>query len=245
MNHPAIELNQMSFSHGAIPILENATFSAASGEFIGIFGPNGGGKTTLLKLLMGFLPPERGLISIYGEPPEKNRHRIGYVPQIHRTDPDFPITLKELIVMGRSPKRLFFKGHSNEDWEACEFWMDRLGLTEHRNKAYGKLSGGLAQRALLARSLISDPDLILLDEPTSNIDTRSLAILLETLSELKGRKTILLVTHDLRTLVQKADRLLCIQGTITSLDPSEVCGHYALGLYHAPLEARELEGVRA
>ncbi len=244
MNQPAIELDQLSFFHGAVPILEHANFSANPGEFIGIFGPNGGGKTTLLKLLMGFLPPERGKISIFGGTPDKNRHRIGYVPQIHRTDPDFPITLEDLIVMGRRPKRLFFKGHSQEDWKACEFWMDRLGLTEHRDKAYGKLSGGLAQRALLARALISDPELILLDEPTSNIDAKSLAIFLETLGELKGNKTILLVTHDLRTLVQKADRLLCIQGNITSLDPSEVCGHYALGLYHAPLETRELTGAQ-
>ncbi len=243
MNRTVIELNQMSFFHGGTPVLENANFSVAPGEFIGLFGPNGGGKTTLLKLLMGFLTPRRGLISIFGEAPEKSRHRIGYVPQVHRTDPDFPITLEELIVMGRPPKRLFFKGLSNEDWKACEFWMDRLGLTEHRGKAYGKLSGGLAQRALLARALISDPDMILLDEPTSNIDTRSLAILLETLSELRGRKTILLVTHDLRTLVQNADRLLCIQGNISSLAPSEICGHFALGLYHAPAELRKPEGA--
>lgn len=242
MTPAAIELSHLSFSRGNTPILENAHLKIGAGEFIGIFGPNGGGKTTLLKLLMGFVEPQRGSIRIFDETPEKNRHRIGYVPQIHRIDPDFPITLEELILLGRRPKRLCFGRISSEDRDACEYWICRLGLERHRKQAYGKLSGGLAQRALLARALISQPDLVLLDEPTANIDGQSLSIFLEALTELQGQRTILLVTHDLRTVVQKADRLLYVQGNITSLAPSEICGHFALGLYHAPLKTHQKAG---
>ena len=243
MTPSAIALDHLSFFRGNTPILENAELNIAAGEFIGIFGPNGGGKTTLLKLLMGLIEPQKGTIRIFGEPPEKNRHRIGYVPQIHRIDPDFPITLEELILLGRRPKRLCFERFSKEDREACEYWICRLGLEKHRKQAYGKLSGGLAQRALLARALIAEPDLILLDEPTANVDAQSLTIFLEALTELQGQKTILLVTHDLRTVVQRADRLLYVQGNITSLAPSEICGHFALGLYHAPLTAPQKMGI--
>ena len=232
----AIEISRLSFFRSHTPILDRVDLEIAQGEFVGIFGPNGGGKTTLLKLLMGFIEPEQGFVRIFGKPPAESRHRIGYVPQVHRIDPDFPITLEELVLLGRKPKRLFFERFRKEDLDARDHWIYRLGLKEHRKQAYGKLSGGLAQRALLARALVSEPDLILLDEPTANIDAQSLSIFLEALQELQGKKTIVLVTHDLRTLTQRADRLLYVQGSIAMLAPSEICGHYALGLYHAPLQ---------
>jgi len=233
--HQIIELNHVSLSFQGLPVFHNVDLSIAQGEFIGIFGPNGGGKTTLLKLLMGFVSAESGTVRVLGESPEKVRHRIGYVPQVHRIDPDFPITMSELIIMGRLSRQPWFGGFSRSDWTECERWMDRLGLTAHKDKAYGELSGGLAQRALLARALIGDPDIILLDEPTANIDASSLAIFFQTLEELKGKKTILLVTHDLKMAVQKVSRLLCVQGDISTFHPAEICEHFALGLYHAPL----------
>jgi zinc transport system ATP-binding protein len=113
--------------------------------------------------------------------------------------------------------------------------MDRLGLTPHKHKVFGSLSGGLAQRALLARALLSDPDLLLLDEPTANIDAPSSKVTFEILEQLKGKKTILIVTHDLKTIVERVDRVLCVQGEISSFLPKDVCEHFALGLYHTPL----------
>ena len=236
MSRLAVDVQRLSFFHSRWAMLQCESLTVEAGETIGLFGPNGGGKTTFLKLLMGFLIPGQGRIRIFGETPDNNRRRIGYVPQIHRADPDFPITLEELILLGCRPKRLFFQGFEKRESEACSFWMEKLGLLQHRHKAYGALSGGIAQRALLARALISNPDLLLLDEPTSSIDAQSLSIFQQTLEEIKGTKTILLVSHDLRTLVQRADRLLCVQGSIRSLAPSEICGHFALGIYHAPLE---------
>ena len=223
----AADLQDITFSYRGEPILRNLTLSIEMGEFIGIFGPNGGGKTTLLKLLMGFLTPQSGSIQIFGAAPELQRHRIGYVPQVHRTDSDFPITVEELIALGRLSKE-----DPRETKEECERWMESLGLLAHRNKAYGELSGGLAQRALLARALAGDPDLLLLDEPTANVDSHSLTTIFNILKTLQGKKTILFVTHDLRTLVPQVNRLLCIQGGATTYEPQEVCQHFALGLYH-------------
>lgn len=239
----AIELRQVCVSFHGQSILQNVNFSIASGELIGIFGPNGGGKTTILKLLLGFLTPDRGSVRIFQEIPEKIRQRIGYVPQIHRTDPDFPITVAELIMMGLLSKRSLFGGYCKKEKEHCDFWLDRLGLTAHRDKAYGELSGGLAQRALLARALISDPDLILLDEPTANIDAASLSIFWQTLENLKGKKTILLVTHDLKMAVSSATKLLLVQGKVTTYMPDEICEHFNMGIYHSRLINPQLVGI--
>jgi zinc transport system ATP-binding protein len=113
--------------------------------------------------------------------------------------------------------------------------LDRLGLICHKKKRFGELSGGLAQRALLARALISDPQLILLDEPTANIDPPSAASIHELLDSLKKNKTILLVTHDIKTIVERVDQMLCVQGFVQSYLPGEICEHFAMGLYHTPL----------
>jgi zinc transport system ATP-binding protein len=113
--------------------------------------------------------------------------------------------------------------------------MDRLGLSEHKNKVFGALSGGLAQRALLARAMLSDPDLLLLDEPTANIDAGSTNVIFEMLEDLKGKKTMLIVTHDLKTIIERVDRMVCVQGEVSSYLPKDVCEHFALGLYHTPL----------
>ncbi len=241
MNPSAIQMTRMNFSFRGSSVLQNVNLTIECGEFIGIFGPNGGGKTTFLKLVMGFLTPDSGTIKTLNESPEKIRHRIGYVPQIHKTDPDFPITVAELIAMGLPSRRLFFSRLSKNDWMECDIWMERLGLLSHKNKAYSELSGGLAQRALLARALIANPDLLILDEPTAHIDSASVAILLETLECLKGRKTILFVTHDLKMVFQITSRLLCVQNRISTFQPHEICDHFNLGLFHPPLPKHPLE----
>lgn len=232
---PLIDLSNITFSYQRIPILDRINLSVFPGECIGIFGPNGGGKTTLLKLLMGFLTPQRGSLQIFSGSPIQMRHRIGYVPQVHRIDSDFPITVAELIALGNSPKHRCVGRIQERDREQADHWMQQLGLLAHRHKSYGELSGGLAQRALLARALISNPDLLLLDEPTANIDVESLSLFFRTLASFKGKKTILLVTHDLKAVIQHADRLCCVKGDLTFFSPAEICEHFAIGLYHSPL----------
>lgn len=223
----AVVWNDVAFAYDGRNVLRPSSFSIPQGIFAGIMGPNGGGKTTLLKLLMGFLTPQQGQIRLFGQSPEKCYPRIGYVPQFLRSDRDFPICVTQLIELGCLSNPAL-RSHAN-------VWMEKLGLTAHRNKRLGELSGGLAQKALLARALISKPDLLLLDEPTANIDPPSAIAILELLASLQGSTTILLVTHDVKTIVERVDLILCVQGEIHSYLPGQVCEHFALGLYHTPL----------
>ena len=230
----AIDAANLCFSYEKTYVLQNAAFQIKQGEFIGIIGPNGGGKTTLLKLIMGFLAPQKGILHIFGKSPASERRRIGYVPQVNQTDRDFPITVLELVMLGFVSKNFSYPPYAKE--KSLET-IEELGLTPHKSKSFASLSGGLAQKALLARALVSDPDFLLLDEPTANIDSAARALIGEKLEALKGKKTILLVTHDLRTIIEKVDRILCVETQITSYQPREVCEHFAFGLYHAPLLA--------
>jgi zinc transport system ATP-binding protein len=224
-----IEIEELSFSYDANVILEKIDLHIGQGEFIGIIGPNGGGKTTLLKLLMGFLRPSKGRVVLRG--------KVGYVPQINRTDRDFPITVHELIMLGGLSEISFWGAYPEEIKEKAMGLIKLLGLDAHKEKIFGSLSGGLAQKALLARALLSDPDILILDEPTANIDPASSAAILELLESLKRKKTILMVTHDLKTIIERVDRVLCVEKEITSLLPQDVCKHFAFGLYHTPLLA--------
>lgn len=230
-----IETKNLFFSYGKEHLLERVNLNVQKGEFIGIMGPNGGGKTTLLKLIMGFLTPTSGEIRVKGS--------IGYVPQVQRTDRDFPITVSELVLLGALSKTTFFGTYPPSIKEQADLLMDRLGLLPHRHKVFGALSGGLAQRALLARALLSAPDTLLFDEPTANIDASSIKVILEMLAELKREKTILLVTHDLQTIIERVDRVLCVQGKIDSFLPKDVCEHFGVGLYHAPLMRQDYVGL--
>jgi zinc transport system ATP-binding protein len=222
-----IEIDDLFFSYDDADVLQKVNLRVRKGEFVGIMGPNGGGKTTLLKLLMGFLTPTAGKVVVHG--------KIGYVPQVHRTDRDFPITLQELVLLGALSEMSFWGTFPKEAKERANGWIERLGLGPHKHKVFGSLSGGLAQRALLARALVSDPDLLLLDEPTANIDVASSAVIYDLLESMKGQKTILLVTHDLKTIIERVDRVVCVQGEVSAYLPKDVCEHFALGLYHTPL----------
>jgi zinc transport system ATP-binding protein len=223
----ALVWSQVLFQYGSSIVLTPSDFSIEPGRWVGIMGPNGGGKTTLLKLLMGFLTPQEGHILLHGKTPIAARDYIGYVPQFSRADRDFPITVEEILHLG-----CFLHPEKKRD---APYWMEKLGLLEHRKKNFGSLSGGLAQKTLLARALISDPSILLLDEPTANIDPPSAAAILDLLASLRGTKTLLLVTHDIKTIVERVDQILCVQRSISTYLPNQVCEHFALGLYHTPL----------
>lgn len=235
MTKTAISLSKLSFSYDHTSILENISLRIPQGSFVGIIGPNGGGKTTLLKLLMGFLIPTKGTISLFNETPVKARTRIGYVPQFHRFDKEFPITVEEIVLLGALSKASLFGIYPKSVRAQALELLKEFDLLKHAKKTFGSLSGGMAQKALLARALLSDPDLLLLDEPTANIDAPTSLAILDKLERLKGKKTILLVTHDLKTVAEKVDQVLCVQQGVTSYLPEEICKHFAFGLYHTPL----------
>lgn len=235
---PIIELDHLSFSYHNTPILIDLSFSIQSGEFIGIIGPNGGGKTTLLKLIMGFLKPVSGKIKVFGQIPSSysGMHgQLAYVPQSVRLDREFPISVLEVVLSGLLSHLPWYGMFSSKDQQAAREVLDIVGLSSFSDSPFGTLSGGQAQRVLIARALVSRPQLLLLDEPTASVDSRAEADIYALLKDLKGHMTIMMVTHDLSAAIDHVERLLCVQGQVFSLQPEEVCEHFAFGLYHTPL----------
>lgn len=215
-----IELNDVEFGYDETSVLKKVSFSIGDGEYVGIIGPNGGGKTTLLKLILGFLKPKSGRITIDTE-------SIGYVPQQRLYDRQFPLSVLEFVGLGLVTKKNW-KKKAREN-------LKRVSLLEYEGRPFSTLSGGQLQRALIARALISDPKLLLLDEPTANLDVDAQEDVHTLLKSLKGEITIVMVSHDLQTIATEVDRILCVQGKVTPLMPKELCEHFTMGLYHKPL----------
>lgn len=230
-----IDLKDLSFAYQDQLVLSDVTFQIEAGNFVGIIGPNGGGKTTLLKLLMGFLKPQKGSVKLFGQPPSMVQEAVGYVPQSVRFDREFPITVLELVLMGRLAHLPWYGQYSDTDRKAARDALAKVGLSSLEKRAFGTLSGGQAQRALIARALASNPRLLLLDEPTASADVHTQAEIYNLLDQLRGNLTILMVTHDLGVAIEHVDRVLCVQQKVISLSPQEVCEHFAVGLYHSPL----------
>lgn len=236
MEEPAVVLDHVSFSYGEQLVLNDVSLQVMQNEFVGIIGPNGGGKTTLLRLLMGFLRPSQGSIRLFGETPKEFLTQIGYVPQGMRFDREFPISVMELVLSGRLSRLPWHGQYSKEDEEAACAALEKVGMLPFRDRSFGNLSGGQAQRALIARALASNPRLLLLDEPTASVDSQAENDIYKILQELRNSMTILMVTHDLTAAVNLVDRVLCVQNGVLALKPEEVCEHFAIGLYHAPIQ---------
>ncbi|MCB1113024.1 MAG: ABC transporter ATP-binding protein [Chlamydiales bacterium] len=235
MTKAIVQFDSVGFHYGEVAALRNVSFSVDPGEFIGIIGPNGGGKTTLLRLIMGFLEPDAGKITIFGKTPAKAKKDIAYVPQNLRFDRQFPISVLEMVLSGRLSRLSWLGTYSKEDYLAAEKALDRVGLSDFADRAVGSLSGGQIQRALIARALASEPKLLILDEPTANVDPEAEEHIYNILDELHKDMTIIMVTHDLRASIERVERVLLVQGTVTALKAKEVCEHFAIGLYHVPL----------
>ncbi len=220
-----IELRDVSFGYDQTMALKGVSIKIQPNEYIGIIGPNGGGKTTLLKLTLGFLKPQTGTII-------KNPDiKIGYVPQLHRFDRLFPLSVLELVGLGDVRAK---------DWKQKAFAaLEKVNLAEYAYRPFSALSGGQFQRALIARALMTEPSVLVLDEPTANLDVDAQEDVHALLRSLKKQITIIMVSHDLQTIVNEVDRILCVQGKVTSSLPNEICEHFAVGLYHKPLLDKE------
>jgi zinc transport system ATP-binding protein len=205
----AVRFNSVSFSYGDFRVLENASFHIHRGEFAAMVGPNGSGKTTVLKLLFGLETPASGTIELF----ETKRSKVNglpanlaYVPQHLPADQMFPITVRGIVRMGLLRH---FARYAHEE-EAIAQAMEQAGIAELSGMSYRSLSGGQKRRTLVARALAAKPDLLVLDEPTANMDSESEARLYETLGSFKGKTTILIVTHDTEYVSSLTDRVLCL-----------------------------------
>lgn len=204
-----IEATDLDFGYSRQLVLEGVNFAVAEGESLCMIGPNGGGKSTLLKLLLGLLEPQKGTLRLFGDSPEKTRSKVGYVPQAMRFDPLFPITALDIVLMGRL-ERLRWGRFCKSCHQAAEKALDQVGLHDLAHRPFSDLSGGQRQRVLIARALASEPELLLLDEPTANIDLSVEKKFIETLASLQDYMTILMVTHDLDLISEIGDSVLCV-----------------------------------
>lgn len=228
--------NHLSFSYDEEhEIIKDSSFEIYKNEFIGVIGPNGGGKTTLLKMILGFLKPDAGTLTVLNISPKEAEKKMAYVPQSLRYDRHFPISTLELVLLGRLSNLPWYGIFSKDDKEKALDALHQMGIAHLAKRPFGELSGGQQQRALIARSIAGEPEILLLDEPTASVDREAEKSILDLLKTLQEKMTILMVTHDLQTAIDRVDRILCVQQTVVSYSPKEVCEHYAMGLYHPPL----------
>jgi len=209
-NAAAISANGLSFSYGGPPVLEDATFTVEEGDFASIVGPNGGGKTTLIKLILGLLQPTGGSILVNGKTPAAARPRIGYMPQQAELDLSFPMSVTEIVLMGRLQPGLRPGPHGREDRRLAATMLETLGLEDVARRSLGELSGGQRQRVLIARALACEPDILLLDEPTAHLDVHQEDEFLEILRDLNQRMTVVMVSHDLGFVSSCVNRCICV-----------------------------------
>lgn len=205
-----VEIRDLSFAYEpGTPTLENVNLKLRCGESGSIIGPNGGGKSTLLKLLLGLLTPQSGTIRIFGESPADARGKIGYMPQYHQLDAAFPISVTEVVLQGTLTRR-FWGRYNAEARRVAHEALGEMGIGALAERSFTELSGGQRQRVLIARALACRPQLLLLDEPTANIDPGAEEQFYATLSRLRSKMSILTVSHDLGFVSREIDHVICV-----------------------------------
>jgi len=236
MNKVVIDIDNVSFNYGAIPVLENVSLKIHEDEFIGIIGPNASGKSTLLKLMLGLLEPDKGSIKKNNYDCQHHCHHIGYVPQHVSFARDFPITVEEVVMMGHiSSASRFFKFNKDEISSAKQA-MQALEIEDIAKRQIGALSGGQLQRVLIARALVCKPNILILDEPTSNVDMRAEEDIFALLKNYSEHMTIIVVSHDIAFISGYVDRVACLNRTLVCHDTESISGKMIEELYDAPVK---------
>jgi len=226
-----IELKGVSFAyHPDVPVLNNVTFSIPEKAAVCIVGPNGGGKSTLINLLLGLIKPNRGEVKVFGKKPEQARTRIGYMPQYSVFDYEFPVNVRDVVLMGRLSRNMFGR-YSKTDRKAAEAALVQVGMQDFISRPFFALSGGQRQRVLIARALAGNPDLLLLDEPTANIDPMAQEQFYSTLKILSKELTLLVVSHDLGFVSEWLDSVVCVNRNVHVHPVSEITGEVIKDMY--------------
>jgi zinc transport system ATP-binding protein len=221
-----VNIIDLDFAYGEQLVLKQINLPVEQGSVLGIIGPNGGGKTTLLQLLLGQFAPTRGAITVEGLSPRdavKRGNVIGYLPQSYAVPGDFPIDVRHVVRLGLVAKTGMLRAHSAADLQFVEWLMQRVGVHELAGRAVGTLSGGQRQRMMIARALAAKPKLLLLDEPTTGIDRAGQQRFIEFIQDLRKELglTVVLVSHDLSTVSAIADRIACLNVTLHYHDVPE------------------------
>lgn len=236
---PVIDLQGVSFAYGQMPVLEDISLQVRDGEFLGIVGPNGGGKSTLLRLILGLLSPQTGRVRVLGRRPRGARRLLGYVAQYPSFPRDFPISVEQVVLLGRlrAPSRrnwltaLAPGGFNATDRGAARQALGEVDAADLASRQIGELSGGQLQRVLLARAIVSEPRILILDEPTANMDQRLEGEIFDLLRQLNDRMTILVVSHDVAFISSYVTRVACVSGTLVCHGTDAIDGQVIQDLY--------------
>lgn len=234
---PVIRLHKIAFRYSGPLVIENVDLEVARGDFLGLVGPNAGGKSTLLKIILGLLKPCQGSVTVLGNSPELARRDLGYVPQFAEFSRDFPITVVETVLLGRMGRTRLLGPYRQRDRDIANRVMQETQILELRNRPLETLSGGQLQRVLVARALAGEPKILLLDEPTSNIDTRAEEDIFELFNHLNQRMTIILVSHDIGFITRYVTRVACLNQTLMCHRPESIDGDFIQKLYDEPIRA--------
>ncbi|EGV51035.1 metal ABC transporter ATP-binding protein [Candidatus Endoriftia persephone] len=231
MSSPVIQLDDVSFSYGETLALQQVNLSVEAGDFLGIVGPNAGGKSTLLKLILGLLEPQAGRVLVLGKRPPRSNRAIGYVPQYPRFARDFPISVEQAVLMGRLSGRPGLGGYRRTDHQAAQQALAEVEAAGLAKRRIGTLSGGQLQRVLLARALVCEPQILILDEPTANVDLRLESDIFDLLRQLNQRMTILVVSHDIAFISSYVSRVACLNRSLVCHHTDKIDGQLISELY--------------
>jgi zinc transport system ATP-binding protein len=225
---PIIEIKNLSFAYEKQKILENISLTVDEKDFLAIIGPNGGGKSTLLKLILGINSVQQGSIKTFGERPQKNLSKIGYVPQNTNINIDFPIKVIEVVLMGHIGTKQPLFGYAKEEIMCAMGALGQVGMEKFAQKKIGDLSGGQRQRVMIARALCAHPQILILDEPTSSIDIDGQKQIYELLEFLNRTITVIVVSHDISVILEFANKVVHINKRLTqhSFTKKEKSDHF-------------------
>jgi manganese/iron transport system ATP-binding protein len=218
--HYCLEVRDLAAGYDDVPAIRDVTFAVPPGQMVGVIGPNGAGKTTLFKAILGLIPLQGGRVLLHDREADSQRSLMGYVPQIDDLDRRFPVTVRDVVMMGRYPRIGWVRRPRAEDDSAVQGALDRVDMAELAHRQIGRLSGGQLQRVLLARVLAQDPHLLLLDEPVSGVDTTTQHAVFAVLEALRDTgKTVVVATHDLNCVVERFDQVLCLNRRLVAFGP--------------------------
>ena len=234
MTLKAVEINNLSIKYNEQLVLHDINFSIEEKDFMAIIGPNGGGKSTLLKVILGILTPDTGEVKVFGREPKKARDLMGYLPQNLVFDPDFPINVFETVLTGRY--HVLFKDYSKQDRKAVLQSLKDVEMQDLKDRQISKLSGGQMQRVFIARAIVREPKLLLMDEPMASIDPEMQRSFYDLMSQLKDKMSIVLVSHDVGAVSTHVDKIACLNRELYYHGPVEDSANGLEEIYHCPIE---------
>lgn len=231
-----VRLEDVWLQFDGVPVLEGIDLSIYQYDFLGIIGPNGGGKTTLFKVILGLLEPNRGKVTVFGHAPERGRKFVGYVPQFSLFDREFPISVWDVVLMGRMSHMKRFRRYSEEDMKRADEALEIVEMLDSRDCQIGKLSGGQQQRVFIARALATEPKLLLLDEPMASVDSPMQTELYDLFEHLRQRMAIVLVSHDISAISIYVDKIACLNRKLFYHGTKELPAEALEAAYRCPVD---------